>query len=897
MSIARLVFTMAVLLLCSQENVIAQILRWEAQGRALCTAAGWQKNPYATTDGRGGAIAVWEDIRSGTAPGIYAARISTDGARPWMTDGIRISSANTGQQLAGIVSDGVGGAYIAWWHRGNGSYDVYAQRIDSAGRIQWSENGYPVCRAQHDQQWAAIRSDGQGGCIIAWQDKRGQDNDIYAQRFGASNVPLWGDSGIVVTNATGDQLYPDLAGDGSGGAYIVWMDRRAGDDVYGQRLRADGSRAWTNDAPIAVYNDRQIAPRIVAMSEGRAAILWQDFRSGNAAAALYLQLIDPTGTQSFDQGYQIALSPKSQSGVFFTDDGRGGAMASWTDFRNGLSDGDVYTGTILPDGTIPQTASIYGQPICTIAGTTQELAQVLSDSAGGAFIVWQDKRNTFDYDLYVNRISAAGLTNFTGWDLNGTVLIKEEHDQLRPQIVASGRGSAIVVWVDGRVADGQADIYAQKVDYAPWLSSMKDTVRFGIRPAGSTTYDTLVVSNSGPVDLTITDIRRPPGNNGAADFRITSPATLPITLKTDSSLRIPLVFTPSTTGLREAQVRIKSNYSVDPFLIPLTGIGTNPKISTPSLFIFGPSRVGSPIDTQIVDCITNSGTGPLVVTNLRFAGEHPGDFSVLHPDTVPFIVDERSSLPLRLRFTPSGEGSRSAILEVVNATTDSVRRITLRGAGGYPTLTTSPSRVRFDRVMITRTSTKTVEVRNTGGIDLRLLRAQLDSGRADQFAIDGFTATTIPPNGYVQFSVTFRPTEVGSFASKVNIESDDPATPHRILVDGIGDQFNAEGAVAETPEARIIALSPQPCPPTQALTIEYGLTRPTRHLQLELRDLLGRILVTATAGKRDAGRHITHLQLGTLPSPVPPGVYMMAIEAEMENGTLIQLAAPVLIAQ
>ena len=68
-------------------------------------------------------------------------------------------------------------------------FDIYAQRINSAGAVQWPVNGTAICTASDDQEYPAIASDGAGGAIVTWSDFRRYDFtslDIYAQRVNAA---------------------------------------------------------------------------------------------------------------------------------------------------------------------------------------------------------------------------------------------------------------------------------------------------------------------------------------------------------------------------------------------------------------------------------------------------------------------------------------------------------------------------------------------------------------------------------------------------------------------------------------------------------------------------------------------------------------------------------------
>lgn len=87
-----------------------------------------------------------------------------------------------------IVSDGPGGAIIAWQDRRNYSstnWDIYAQYIDLSGTVLWDTNGMAICTAPFGQGNCRITTDMVGGAIIVWSDGRdGFTNKVYAQRVG-----------------------------------------------------------------------------------------------------------------------------------------------------------------------------------------------------------------------------------------------------------------------------------------------------------------------------------------------------------------------------------------------------------------------------------------------------------------------------------------------------------------------------------------------------------------------------------------------------------------------------------------------------------------------------------------------------------------------------------------
>jgi hypothetical protein len=153
---------------------------------AICTASYGQYSPRIISEGSGGAIITWQDFRSGIGINydIYAQRVNSSGAVQWTADGVAICTASYGQYSPRIISDGSGGAIITWQDFRSGigiNYDIYAQRINSSGAAQWIADGVAICTASGQQDYPLITSDGLAGAIITWQDYRSGIRDIYAQ--------------------------------------------------------------------------------------------------------------------------------------------------------------------------------------------------------------------------------------------------------------------------------------------------------------------------------------------------------------------------------------------------------------------------------------------------------------------------------------------------------------------------------------------------------------------------------------------------------------------------------------------------------------------------------------------------------------------------------------------
>jgi hypothetical protein len=364
--------------------------QWTANGVALCTAASYQYNPQIVSDGSGGAIVTWYDYRdgSGTAD-IYAQRVNAAGTPQWTADGVALCTATYDQYNPTIVSDGSGGAIVTWQDiRSGTSFDTYAQRVNAAGAPQWTAGGVALCTAANHQYTPAVVSDGAGGAIVAWQDGRsGTSYDIYAQRLNAAGVPQWTADGVALCTAPGDQQVPTITTDGVGGAIVTWSDFH----IFASRVDAAGVPQWTaNGVALCTAGGGQGNPTIVSDGVGGAIVTWHDYRGGFSNTDIYAQRVNSAGAPQWaDGGVALCSAANKQLSPAIISDGASGAIVTWYDLRGG-STNDIYAQRVTAAG-VPQWGA-GGTAICT-AVRDQLNPAIASNGAGGAIVTWYDLRS------------------------------------------------------------------------------------------------------------------------------------------------------------------------------------------------------------------------------------------------------------------------------------------------------------------------------------------------------------------------------------------------------------------------------------------------------------------------------------------------------------------------
>ncbi|MEI6845993.1 MAG: hypothetical protein WCK36_02980, partial [Candidatus Firestonebacteria bacterium] len=232
-------------LLIGVSNYAYSGTKWANNGAVVCTAVSDRDTPVTVSDGAGGAIIAWQDLRNGGEYTLYSQRIDANGVSKWAATGVTIctpvSGGSTIKLSLSIVSDGAGGAIIVWQSTRNPSIDIYAQRVDANGNIPagWVANGNQICTQGSDQRTPRAVSDGSGGAIIAWVDPRSGDNNIYAQRVNSAGTVQWTVDGLAICTATSWQYGLAMVTDGVGGAIIAWGDQRISNsnyDIYAQRI-------------------------------------------------------------------------------------------------------------------------------------------------------------------------------------------------------------------------------------------------------------------------------------------------------------------------------------------------------------------------------------------------------------------------------------------------------------------------------------------------------------------------------------------------------------------------------------------------------------------------------------------------------------------------------------
>jgi hypothetical protein len=449
---------------------------WPPFGRAISTAPNGQTHSAAAPDGAGGSILVWQDQRDLPKVNLFAAHVLASGDLDpgWPVNGAPVVS-NVAAVIAGgpfrplIVSDGAGGAIVAWLDLRDSTaaaFDIYAQHVLASGITDpgWKVDGNAVIAIPGAQDNPAMVSDDAGGAILTWTDARpgASQRDIYAQHLlGTGDVdPNWPDDGFPVCTAAGLQEFPVLVGDGAGGAIIAWDDGRSGAtglDVYALHVPASGEvdRNWPNNGlALCTATGDQGRGTITSDLAGGAIVAWSDARVVGTSH-IFAQhapangALDPAWPSN---GRVVSNAGFLESRPLAVSDGAGGAIVSWQALAVHLN---MYAQHIGSNGVVDALWPAGGRAL-SITPRTQSFAAIATDGAGGAIVAWEDSSNVVAQHVLLTGVLDAAYPD------TGRVLVGLPSEQGDPAIVATGGAGAIVAWTDAR-SGRDIDIFAIQV--------------------------------------------------------------------------------------------------------------------------------------------------------------------------------------------------------------------------------------------------------------------------------------------------------------------------------------------------------------------------------------------------------------------------------------------------
>lgn len=357
-----------------------------------------QDNPALALCPNGNYLFVWRDFSQNNNPRIYAQQYTPALAPVWNPD-LAITTSNN-QNNPDVSPDAGCNIYYAWQDDRNGNQDIYFDKYTAAGADAWGgAKKMDVGVQSADQMFPQVVVNASSTYeYLVWQDARTDAGDIYVQKADPNGILQWG-SEIKVNSdaATAVQSLPVVALNADEQLVFLWHDNRNGhNDVFGQTFTKDGVRLWASD--IRLNGDggssEQTNPSFTLGTDGTIFAAWEDARNGNLD--VYAQRFNASGAPQWGSDMRVNsdLGSTNQGDPSIVQASDGSLVIVWEDGKNGNN--DVYLQKL--DSSTGAKLIAFDTRVNSTTTGQQENPEVRLTPTGKIVILWQDSASG-NYDI------------------------------------------------------------------------------------------------------------------------------------------------------------------------------------------------------------------------------------------------------------------------------------------------------------------------------------------------------------------------------------------------------------------------------------------------------------------------------------------------------------------
>ncbi len=337
----------------------------------------------------------------------------------------------------------------------------------------------------------------------------------------------------------------------------------------------------------------------------------------------------------------------------------------------------------------------------------------------------------------------------------------------------------------------------------PTLSVSPASLNFGSVLPGSTSSQTLVLTNNGTGAVTISNIV-PTLVDYTISSEYTEQDTCTTALAVNATCSVTVTFQPQSLGSRNGTLSLALNGAINgdvsTQLISLVGSGGNPLAATPATIDFGSSTlVGANSSAQTVT-LQNQTT-----TQQSFTTQVTGPFTVSTSSTCASPLAAGTQCSLLLVFQPGTAGAQTGSFQIV-PTTGGPAIVALRGTAIAPIATFSATSLQFSpQIEGITASSQTVTLTNTGTAPLAAISLSVNGANASDFSPTTNCTTSLAPSSNCTITIVFKSSVVGTEQATLLVADSAAGTPQTLGLSGSG-------------MAQDFAITSQPSSATQTVT-------------------------------------------------------------------------------
>ncbi len=416
-------------------------------------------------------LAIWLDRRNSPQGDLFGNR-STNGAMSWLSPDTAVATENQSKVEPQVAFGGPTATskrvYLAYARFASGGRrDVYLRRSldggatwQSAQRLDAASNDSLFPRLVVDPGATSADAD---RVVVCWEEINTSGVIQPNVLCNLSTNSAQSFTGARRVNTTpGSAILPEVAIDHQY-VYVTWQE--SADIMVARAPLGTTPIAFTNETTLSLYSGK--APQIAADGSGRVLVVWEDLRTPlsqvRASRSQSRGASWPSDGQRVDN--DVVDGDSMDPVVAYRPGGR--AFVAWADTSRGAH--DIYVNTSGNGGGSWGAVAQRVSDGTAGAATSSKPRVAVSATGARVYVVWEDRRNGSQRDIYFNQSLDDGVT----WNIPDNRVDEASpagaSDARDPHVCIAGSRVAIV-WLENRsgsagshTTGANADVFASYV--------------------------------------------------------------------------------------------------------------------------------------------------------------------------------------------------------------------------------------------------------------------------------------------------------------------------------------------------------------------------------------------------------------------------------------------------
>jgi len=311
-----------------------------------------------------------------------------------------VNDMSGSQAVPHIAYDANGNFYVGFYSNNAGNYDIRLQYYTYDGVAQWADNGILI--SHHLQNsWVTdwdLTTDNSGNCVMAFNDVRDGNVNVYAYSISPTGTFNWGNDGIALTTAPQDEYVPSITVTSTNDVIVAWSRPTSPyNEIVMQKITQEGTLSWGTAGLIYQAGSfSYTGARVLGVENGNYLMAFYK-QTGNFPAYtrnIYVQKFDASGSVVWTSDILVSNSNgiNNHNNFYIASDNSNGIIISWMDDWDSDMNIDGKVHHVLSDGTYVWPAN--GVEVTTVASTSNQDVRILgSDKNENVLVTWSKKNS------------------------------------------------------------------------------------------------------------------------------------------------------------------------------------------------------------------------------------------------------------------------------------------------------------------------------------------------------------------------------------------------------------------------------------------------------------------------------------------------------------------------